>query len=280
MTSASDIVAQGNFEEGLDRIWAEIDSGNDSARVELANLFANSGLHAFAQDQWGFLVENSSEFAGLAKLGIGANRLWLRDYEGASSVIAGVSGSENLQQAIDSAKSSDPILAPNSLIQFAGEVLLDEANLLSELEGQFSLEAQSNLMQARDVISNISMTMSYPANKTLRTLQFESVVANNVSVPRMLGDHFNDPKGALVRTAHSCGLLIHTLGQNQSQIGSDLFISACKIGLASFEKVFLLSEEIYSPKDLVEAEAFQVITWGLSQIGQFAGFIYGGLLED
>jgi hypothetical protein len=74
--------------------------------------------------------------------------------------------------------------------------------------------------------------------------------------------------------------MIHSLGQDETQVESELFKSACKIGLASFEKIFLLSEEIYSPKDPVEAEAFQVITWGLNQLGMFAGFIYGGLLED
>jgi hypothetical protein len=280
MTSPSDLVSMGNFQEGLDNLWAEVDSGNEAARVELANLFTDNQLHAFAQDQWGYLVENSAELSGIAKLGIGANKLWLRDYDGASSAIVGVEGSEVLQQAINSAKSSDPLLDPATLSQFAGEVLLDEANLLAELEGLFSLEAQNNLIQARDVIANISTFISYPGNKALKSLQFQSVLAKNLSVPRVIGDHFGDPKDALVRTAHACGLMIQSLGQDETQVESDLFQSACKIGLASFEKIFLLSEEIYSPKDPVEAEAFQVITWGLNQLGMFAGFIYGGLLED
>lgn len=280
MKSASELVTQGNFQEALDSLWAEVDSGNEAARVELANLFTGNQLHAFAQDQWGYLVENSAELSGIAKLGIGANKLWLRDYEGASSAIVGVEGSEGLQKAIKSAKSSDPLLDPTTLSQFAGEVLLDEANLLAELEGLFSLEAQSNLIQARDVIANISTIISYPANKALRSLQFQSAVANNLSVPRMIGDHFGEPKDSLVRTAHACGLIIHSLGQDETQVESELFKSACKIGLASFEKIFLLSEEIYSPRDPVEAEAFQVITWGLNQLGMFAGFIYGGLLEE
>ena len=280
MTSASDLVSRGNFQEGLDSLWVEIDSGNEAARVELANLFTENQLHAFAHDHWGYLVENSADLSGVAKLGIGANRLWLRDYEVASSVIAGVEGSEGLQQAINSAKSSDPLLDPTTLSQFAGEVLLDEANLLAELEGLFSLEAQSNLIQARDVIANISMIIAYPANKALKSLQFQRAVANNLSVPRMIGDQFGEPKDALVRTAHACGLMIHSLGQDETKIESELFKSACKIGLASFEKIFLLSEEIYKPKDPVEEEAFRVIAWGLSQLGLFAGFIYGGLLED
>jgi hypothetical protein len=280
MTSASDLISSGNFQEGLDSLWAEVDSGNEEARVELANLFSANQLHAFAEDQWGYLVENSAELSGIAKLGIGANKLWLRDYEGASSAIVGVEGSEGLQQAIKSAKSSDPLLDPSTLSQFAGEVLLDEANLLAELKGLFSLEAQNNLIQARDVIANISTIISYPGNKALKSLHFQNVVANNLSVPRVIGDHFGEPKAALVRTAHACGLMIHSLGQDETQVDSELFKSACKIGLASFEKIFLLSEEIYSPKDPVEAEAFQVITWGLNQLGMFAGFIYGGLLED
>jgi hypothetical protein len=280
MTSASDLISNGNFQEGLDSLWAEVDSGNEAARVELANLFTDNQLHAFAQDQWGYLVENSAELSGIAKLGIGANKLWLRDYEGASSAIVGVQGSEGLQKAINSAKSNDPLLDPTTLSQFAGVVLLDEANLLAELGGPFSLEAQNDLIQARDVIANISTIISYPANMALRSLQFQSAVANNLSVPRVIGDHFGEPKAALVRTAHACGLMIHSLGQDETQVESELFKSACKIGLASFEKIFLLSEEIYSPKDPVEAEAFQVITWGLNQLGMFAGFIYGGLLED
>jgi hypothetical protein len=280
MTSASDLISRGNFQEGLDSLWSEVDSGNEAARIELANLFTDNQLHAFAQDQWEYLAENSAELSGIAKLGIGANRLWLRDYEGASSAIVGVDGSEGLQKAIDSAKSSDPLLDPTTLSQFAGEVLLDEANLLAELEGLFSLAAQSNLIQARDVIANISTIISYPGNKKLKSLQFQSVLANNLSVPRLIGDHFGEPKDALVRTAHACGLMIHSLSQDETQVESELFKSACKIGLAAFEKIFLLSEEIYSPKDPLEAEAFQVIAWGLSQLGQFAGFIYGGLLED
>jgi hypothetical protein len=280
MTSARDLISRGDFEEGLDSLWVEVDSGNGAARIELANLFTDNQLHAFAQDQWGYLVENSAELSGIAKLGIGANRLWLRDYERASLAIVGVDGSEGLQQAINSAKSSDPLLDPTTLTQFAGEVLLDEANLLAELEGLFSLEAQSNLIQARDVIANISTIISYPGNKPLKSLQFQSVVANNLSVPGVIGDHFGEPKDALVRTAHACGLMIHSLSQNETQVESELFKSACKIGLASFEKIFLLSEEIYSPKDPLEAEAFQVITWGLNQLGMFAGFIYGGLLAD
>lgn len=280
MISPSEHVAAGNFQEGLDSLWAEVDSGNEAARVELANLFTENHLHAFAQDQWGYLVENSAELSGSAKLGIGVNRLWLRDYEGASSAVVGVEGSEGLQQAIKSASSSDPLLDPTTLSQFAGEVLLDEANLLAELEGLFSLEAQSNLIQARDVIANISTTISYPGNKALRSLQFESVVASNLSVHRVIGDHFGEPKAALVRTAHACGLMIHSMGQDETHVESELFKSACKTGLASFEKIFLLSEEIYTPKDPLEAEAFQVITWGLNQLGMFAGFIYGGLLED
>jgi hypothetical protein len=158
--------------------------------------------------------------------------------------------------------------------------LLDEANLLAELGGSFSLEAQNDLIQARDVIANISTIISYPANMALRSLQFQSAVANNLSVPRVIGDLLGEPKAALVRTAHACGLMIHSLGQDETQVESELFKSACKVGLASFEKIFLLSEEIYSPKDPVEAEAFQVITWGLNQLGMFAGFIYGGLLDD
>ena len=280
MLTARELIANGDFEKGLAKFWLEIDSGSDAARVELANLFTNSELHAFAQDQWLFLIQNSPDFSGVAKQGIGANRLWLRDYEGAFSAIDGVSGAEGLQQAISSGQSDDPLLDPVDLSQFAGRVLLDEATFLADLEQEFCIETQRSLIQARDVIANISMTISYPGNKSLQALQFEYFLGNEAGVPRRLGDHFGEPKDALIRAAHACGLMIHSLSTDETNLESETFKSACKIGLASFEKIFLLSGEIYSPNDRVEAQAFEAITWGLQQLGLFSGFIYGGLLEN
>lgn len=280
MTSVDDLISQGQFQEGLDLVWGEIDSGDTYSRIELANLFTANGLHAFAQSQWEFLAENFPELDEFAKIGIGANKLWLRDYDAASDVIRGVEDSEELRQAIDSAMSNDPLITVSSLSEVAGEVLLDEANLMLELEHSFSAESQARLIQARDIMANIAATISFPKNAHLRNVQVEMTSSNNLSVLRALGERFRSPKEALILTAHACGLLIHSLGQDQFQIESDLFHHACATGLSSFEKISLLTGKIFTPENRIETEAFQAVTWGLNQIGLLSGFIYGGLLND
>ena len=77
MSSAEALVSKGQFQEALDLLWTQIDSGSGPARIELANLFTANGLHSFAQDQWVFLAERESELSVSAKLGIGGNLLWL-----------------------------------------------------------------------------------------------------------------------------------------------------------------------------------------------------------
>ena len=280
MSSAEALVSKGQFQEALDLLWTQIDSGSDPARIELANLFTANGLHSFAQDQWVFLAEKESELSVSAKLGIGANLLWLRDYDAACSASEGLPGSELLLEAIVAAKAKDPLVNPQSLSEIASEVLFEEAKLLQQLSQSFSIQAQVQLIQVRDVIANISAIISYPGNEHLRSLQLELDIGSNVSVPRPLSKHFGNPKVALVNTAHACGVLINALGQGGNQVDTDHFRDACKVGLSSFEKIFLFSEEIYSPNDAIEAEAFHNITWGLGALGLFSGYVYGGLWPE
>ena len=280
MNSVDSLISEGRFQEALDIVWSEIDSGNDSARIQLANIFTANGLHSFAQDQWVFLLENDSELRVEAALGIAANLLWLRAYQTASDTIKGIPGSNQLEEAITSGKNKDPLIDPLNLGQIASEVLQDEANLLQELAESSSIEAQTQLIQVRDVISNIAAIVSFKGNEHLRALQFDLAIGPNSSVPRSLGEQFKNPKDFLVNTAHACAVQIRALSQNSGNLESIHFKNACKIGQSSFEKIFLLSGEIYSPKDANEAYAFQTVAWGLSSLGLLSGFVYGGLLED
>jgi len=272
-----ELIEYRSWHEGLSMIWDEIDSGNEDARVELAQVFDNYNLHSFSQDQWMYLLENGSTDALRERgaQGVALNYLWLPDYANATSVTSSFAGLEWVRDHIVEKETENELSDPAYLSGAASHFLGQEQQLLRKLEENFNRDDQLDLILIRDSIATCSTVAARSHAQSLRDV----AVVTALGLSRPASEALPAPEDAWSQMAHACALLIGYLVDDAGHEQDERFHHVCKLGRISLGKMFLLrgSHDIANDEEL-----FAVTNIGAgSQIaGNFGGFILSGLTAE
>jgi hypothetical protein len=277
VTKGSKLIADGNWQEGLSILWSEIDSGNEDARVELANTFDVNGLHSFSQDHWMYLLENASAktLRESGAQGIAQNFLWMRDYGAALAVTEPFGGLQWFRDQIQEKKAEDALFDLEFFSEGASQILGEEQEMLWTLEEAFDRENQLSLIEIRDVVGTMSTFLT-----RINSPSHENVaVITPLGVSRTAVEALPQAEVAWYQMAHACALLIGDFADDDGFGEDEVFESACRFGRIALGKMFLLRENHVLTND-DEKYVVANIAAGLQNIGSFAGFIYAGLISE
>lgn len=274
---ATEMIRKGSWEDGLAYLWDHINKGNELALQALAEISDENGLHAFSQQYWSTLAEASGQAASRARQGLVSNFLWIRDYESAKSIIALDPTLTFLSRMVSEQEEMYDLTKRSDFLEYAQANLNRERELLNLLEGSFTVSAQIELIQIRDVLGVLSGLISYP-NTKWAGMQSISVGVGNFQFPKPLNQSLGTPSEAWWRAAQSTCVLIERISnQDPAAVSSELMRFVANHGHIALQKLFLdkgLDNLDDNDKGLING-----VGWALSRLGEFSSCIYGGLLE-
>lgn len=263
----------GLWEQGLGELWDYIDAGSQEARVALASLFDEYGLHQFSQDHWRYLYETGApQFKAKAITGIASNLSWIGDYSGALAIAAEVELSSELKTRIHGAKDKAASSGwnPENLA-----LLLDlENQLLSSLNLQMNLDTQLQLVECRIRVANVMTHLKHNAGASQRIEAINIPIAGSMVVSRPLDALLDDIEPFWSNLAHATGIAIAMAAEAER---SDFLSELAEFGNEAVAKLHLLRGEIEVRSEL-EKEFLQNIAYALGVKNSFAGFILNGLV--
>lgn len=275
LKAAREDIDGGDWEAGLDTLWKEIDSGNEGARIVLAQIFDSYGLHQFSQDHWTFLLKSGSKNAkDTASIGIAGNLAWIRNYAEALALLEGKEGLEESKQRIQNLRDENPL--EGEYIAFLEEQLGLESYLLAQLGERQIFETQVQLVTTQMAIANVLTYLNFNGSSTELSMSISVPMAGDLSLPRTVDSLVKGIEASWLRAGHSIAIAVSSLvsgGKEDPEMLSQLG----NLGNEALAKLALTRDEIIvaSPE---EGQVIQTIAYALGTSGSFAGYILNGLV--
>jgi hypothetical protein len=270
----------------LDSTWSKIDSGDASARVDLAQFFDDIGLFALGLDHWVYLLDNNPEYSLEAANGAAMTSTWLRDYPSArlfanrNPIV-----SEKRLSYIDESEAKFSLVKgdPEEIVGGLQYCLSQNAELFSAFQSSGSLDDFKALLQAEEFLMNLAFDLHFAPNSPVGMVGFEMQIAGSFALQRRVQDAVGEPVSRAVQFLASCANAIGMFGnQSRDDQGSNpVFVEAVSRGQGVANKLIHLGWE---HRDEIPHEAklaLQNIYYGMHRIGnsdqEFAAFILAGI---
>ena len=282
------LIDQGDFEGALESLWNLIDGGHQEARLQLAYLQDDLGLHYFSQDQYLYLLENEPDFALEAAQGAIQNFVWFREYESAKELLAkfpSLQGSlatyvQNSEENYSTTNKGTEFIA--SVIS---DIFRDRDAVGAEFYSNLGLEVFRAKLNIDEWLMNIAIDLANQPKSALANLALEVPIAGSVAVERPLKEivgSATDRARELLKTCADAIGMLSSLPES-SLSGNPIFTEACAAGKKASNKLIWLvySEDLeLEPGD---SQAIQNVCWGLQRLGNnqdaFAGFVLAGVTD-
>lgn len=282
------LIERGNFEQALDGQWELIDGGDPEARLDLAYLQDDLGLHYFSQDQYLYLLENEPDFALEAARGAIQNYVWLREYESARELLTSFPALQSdLLAYVESSEAGFLTLNKGSefIEDLVSSIFADMEKVKSDFYSNLSLENLQTRLSMQEWLMNIAIDLSNEPNSAMGNLAIEVQVAGSMAVSRplraLVGNDIDRARDYLKTCADAIGLL-SDLPEFALRV-NPIFQEACAAGKKAANKFIWLTysqEKELSPE---ESQAIENICWGLQRLGDtsegFAAFVLAGVTE-
>lgn len=275
----------GDFQLGLDTIWAEIEAGSDEARVALANKFTAVGLHAFSQDQWLYLLENGSEFAQEAATGAVGNAVWMRKYGKAAELL---DSNPELKAdygtyVADSYRDFCTLsLEVDSFAEAIEQLIRDDRSLESQRAQTSTLDALRNQLVIREHLFNIACDLAFNPPGLHSQVAVDVPVAGGLTLSRQAIQAVGTPIDRANDLLTTVALTIAKFAEHGNFESDTHFLEATRKGKSISSKIILLLDG--GDMSGHTSQGIEHVCWALGQSDsideQFAGFVLGGVTED
>lgn len=285
---AVSLIEQGDFEGALEHLWDLIDGGDEEARLQMAYLQDDLGLHYFSQDQYLYLIENEPNFAQEAARGAIQNYVWFREYESARELLAEFPAL-NGELGSFVQNSEDNFSTLNKGADFISSVVTDIFRDVEDVRAQFYSNLGIDIFRTKSNIDewlmNIAIDLQNEPNSVLANLSLEVPIAGSVALQRPLKAIIGSAADRVRDHLKSCADAIGHLS-NLPESGlpaNQTFIEACASGKKAANKLIWL---VYSADQNLEpgdSQLIQTVCWGLQRMGNiregFAGFVLAGVTD-
>lgn len=282
------LIEQGNFEKALDGQWKLIEEGDAEARLDLAYLQDDLGLHYFSQDQYLYLLENEPDFALEAARGAIQNYVWLREYESARELLNRFPSLRgDLGAYVDSSEANFSTLTKDVdfIEDLVSTIFSEYGAVQSDFQANLSLENLQTKLSMEEWLMNIAIDLSNQPHSAMGNVAIEVQVAGSISVSRplksLVGNETERARDYLKTCADAIGLL-SDLPEFALRV-NPIFQEACAAGKKAANKFIWLTysqDQELSPE---ESQAIENICWGLQRLADtsegFAAFVLAGVTE-
>jgi len=276
-----------DFKEAFDCQWNLIDSGDEEARLNLAHLFDDLGLHFFSQDQYLYLLENQPEFALEAAYGAVCNYVWFREYHLAKELLAQYSELPESLNAyvIDSeAEYSTLNKNPEQIEHWVSQAMKDRDLVDSNFSSNHSLESLTDKLYIEELFLNLAIDINLNPNSLISSMSLDVPVSADTWVPTSLAKIVGSPVDRARDYMRTCSLVILNLfeskDKNLFKISS--FAEACNVGKKVANKfIWLMNEYDFTEEDVT---TFGNICWGLERMQeanlQYVSIVLNSYIQD
>ena len=276
-----------DFKEAFDNQWNLIDSGDDEARLNLAHLFDDLGLHYFSQDQYLYLLDNQPEFALEAAYGAVTNFVWFREYDLAKQLLAKYSElPENLGAYVIDSEAEYSTLNKNSeqIELWVSQAMKDRDLVDSNFSSNHSLENLTAKLSIEELFLNLAIDINLNPNSLISSMSLEMPISADACVPRSLATIVGSPVDRARDYMRTCSLVILNLleskEKNLFKISS--FAEACIVGKKVANKfLWLMNEYDFTEEDVT---IFGNVCWGLERMQesnlQYVGIVLKAYIQD
>jgi hypothetical protein len=283
--TALDQIESGDFQSGLDTIWAEIDTGSDEARVALANKHTEVGLYYFAEDQWAYLLESESTYFDEASFGRFGNAIWMRKYEQAARILDTNPGLKE-QHANYLANSYRDFctlsIDPTEFAELVGQLVRDSQPASSWLSKSPTLNSLLETMNVREHLFNIACDLAFNPSVIHSQIAVSTPVAGTLGVSRAALEVVGSPMQRADELLTTIASLIAAYSEMPSYSEDPKFLEITRKGKAIANKLLLILDD----GDLTDetSQAIGNVCWALGQSRdvneRFAGYVLGGVTND
>ena len=282
------LIEQGNFEQAIDGQWKLIEEGDAEARLDLAYLQDELGLHYFSQDQYLYLVENEPDLAPEAARGAIQNYVWLREYDSARELLNSFPSLRgDLGAYVDSSEANFSTLTKDVdfLEDLVSTIFSEYGAVQSDFQANLSLENLQTKLSMEEWLMNIAIDLSNQPNSAIGNVAIDIQIAGSMAVSRplkaLVGNETERARDYLKTCADAIGLL-SDLPEFALRV-NPIFQEACVAGKKAANKFIWLTysqDQELSPE---ESQAIENICWGLQRLGDtsegFAAFVLAGVTE-
>ena len=283
------LIEQGDFEEALNNQWALIDSGDEEARLDLAYLQDELGLHYFSQDQYLYLVENEPGLALEAARGAIQNYVWLREYDSARELLDSFPSLRgDLGAYVDSSEANFSTLTKDVdfLEDLVSTIFAEYGAVQSDFQANLSLENLQTKLSMEEWLMNVAIDLSNQPNSAMGNVSIDVSLAGSASAQRplkaLVGSDIERTRDYLKTSADAIGML-SDLPEIALRV-NPIFQEACVAGKKAANKFIWLTYSQDKELNAEESQAIENVCWGLQRLGQanegFAAFVLAGITED
>jgi hypothetical protein len=278
-------IESGDYQLGLDTIWADIESGSDEARVALAYKFGAVGLHVFAQDQWVYLLEQGSTFIQEATFGAFGNAVWMRQYAQAGVLLetnAKLKAEYGTYLADSYRDFCTLSFGVASFGEGIGQLLQDDLVLENRRLQRQTLDVMRNQLMVREHLFNIACDLAFNPPGLQGQIALEVPVAGGLTVSRPAIQAVGSPLDRANNLLTTIALTIAMFAERGNFNADEHFLYATRVGKSISNKILLLLDG----EDLTDhtSQGIEHVCWALGQSDsideQFAGFVLGGATND
>lgn len=283
--AALEQIEAGDFQLGLDKIWADIESGSDEARVDLANKFGAVGLHVFAQDQWVYLLEQGSTFIQEATFGAFGNAIWMRQYAQAGELLetnAKLKADYGTYLSDSYRDFCTLSFEVSSFAEGVEQLIRDDQVLENQRVQTETLDVLRNQLAIREHLFNIACDLAFNPPGLHSQIAVEIPVAGGLTVSRPAIQAVGSPIDRAKDFLTTIALTIARFAQRGNFKDDEHFLDATRKGKSISNKILLLLDG----DDLTDhtSQGIEHVCWALGQSDsideQFAGFVLGGATND
>lgn len=283
---ARSLISSGDFEGALDLLWGAIDSGSSSARLDLATLFDETGLHAFSQDQFLTLVDEGASESAEASVGVFRNLVWMRDYKSAVDLAAQNKHIRDLHgdfATISEKNFSTLRLASEDFTNLVSQLLLDREMNAAANESDRIFDSLQNRIVIDENLFNIACDLKFGDSAVLSSVSVDVPIGGGSVVSRRALDAVGDPLERAKNYLQSCASLIGALSTlDDLKDDRPMLEIARSKGKSIANKLVLLQEDFTLSDD--ESKLVSNVCWALQKstnpIDRFAGFVLSGITND
>ena len=282
------LIEQGNFEEALDNQWSLIDGGDEEARIDLAHLQDELGLHYFSQDQYLYLIENEPVFAQEAARGAMQNYVWLREYDSARDLLGQFPTlQKDLSDYVESSEANFSTLTKG--VEFIEDLVSSIFTDIEAVQGDFhsnlSLDNLQMKLAMEEWLMNIAIDLNNQPNSSMGNVSIEVSIAGSLAAQRplktLVGSEIDRARDYLKTSADAIGVL-SGLPEFVLRV-NPIFQEACVAGKKAANKFIWLTFTQDRELNPEESQAIENICWGLQRMGDtsqgFAAFVLAGIIE-
>lgn len=282
------LIEQGNFEEALDNQWSLIDGGDEEARIDLAHLQDELGLHYFSQDQYLYLIENEPDFAQEAARGAIQNYIWLREYDSARGLLGQFPTlQKDLSDYVESSEANFSTLTKGAefIEDLVSSIFTDIEAVQADFYSNLSLDNLQMKLAMEEWLMNIAIDLNNQPNSSMGNVSIEVSIAGSLAAQRplktLVGSEIDRARDYLKTSADAIGVL-SGLPEFALRV-NPIFQEACVAGKKAANKFIWLTFTQDRELNPEESQAIENICWGLQRMGDtsqgFAAFVLAGIIE-